>query len=106
MSSIAVEQKIHLMDLAFCKFCEEEYGINRGVYNTIDAWFYENGVVDILLRRKEIVEFLEYVSKGVRRNGRHPKIKFGRKVLALKLREYYNNPPTGVDSSSTTNFSM
>ncbi|MED4731902.1 hypothetical protein P9597_27975 [Aneurinibacillus migulanus] len=34
------------------------------------------------------------------------KIKFGRKILALKLREYYNNPQTDVDSSSTTNFSM
>ena len=31
---------VNFTDYSFQKLCEREYGINRGVYNTIDRWFY------------------------------------------------------------------
>jgi riboflavin kinase len=58
---MAVSQidRIHLPDLSFCRLCEEFYGINRGVYNTIDFWFFEKGVKDIVKRREMVLDFLE-----------------------------------------------
>jgi hypothetical protein len=47
MSKIHDLIDINLADLAFANQCFEVYGINRGVYNTIDYWFYENGIKEI-----------------------------------------------------------
>ncbi|GAA3331356.1 hypothetical protein GCM10020331_087640 [Ectobacillus funiculus] len=56
-----LESSIHLPDLTFVDLCESNYGINRGVYNTIDAWFYKHGLKDILDRRRNILSFLEFI---------------------------------------------
>lgn len=77
------EKNIHLTDLSFFKFLEYNYEVNRGVYNTIDSWFYEKGEKDILQRRKKILEFLNYVNV----NGSN-KSKFGKGGLSNKLKEF------------------
>ncbi|HZG70862.1 MAG TPA: hypothetical protein VEY51_04920 [Chondromyces sp.] len=77
---------IHLPDLLFIQFCSNQFGINRGVYNTIDKWLYENGERNIIDRRKRIYHFLDYCLKnGLSNDG---KIKFGHGNLSNKLTEY------------------
>ena len=72
---------IHSTDLEFSKFCERNYKINRGVYNTIDAWFYFKGEINILSRRKKIIQFLRYL--------KHNKdLSFGKGGLSHKLNEF------------------
>ncbi|MGE6612409.1 MULTISPECIES: hypothetical protein [unclassified Peribacillus] len=82
-----VEEIINLTDLSFIKVCDEQYGINRGVYNTIDAWFYKQGISNILERRNSILYFLEFIkrSSGKENTG----CKFGHGGLTTKLEEYY-----------------
>lgn len=52
---------VQLPDILFVKHCEKEYGLNRGVYNTIDQWFFEkNSELTVEMRRKLIILFIEY----------------------------------------------
>lgn len=75
---------IHLTDYSFQKMCEIEFGINRGVYNEIDKWFFNKGFVDILERRREILNFIRFNAP----NGKK-KVRFGSGGLRQKLVEYY-----------------
>ncbi|MCO0600095.1 riboflavin kinase [Peribacillus butanolivorans] len=79
----------HLPDFSFVQFCKEEFGVNRGVYNVIDSWFYHNGSVDILKRRNKIIHFLNYMyhSKEIKSNGR---MKIGKNGLSAMFDEYLN----------------
>jgi riboflavin kinase len=81
--------EIHYTDYSFQKLCEKKYGVNRGVYNAIDQWFYENGIKNINKRRKEILNFLSYTALSI---GNSPlsKIKFGNGGLITKLNEFWN----------------
>lgn len=54
------EQRAHLPDLDFVRACWKEYGVNRGIYNVIDKWLYENGCIDIAKRRNTILRFLYF----------------------------------------------
>jgi riboflavin kinase len=77
---------IHLPDLHFNQFCVRQFGINRGVLNTIDEWFFENGIQNILERRKRIYHFLTCCYQiGLADNG---KMKFGHGNLSKELTEY------------------
>lgn len=84
---------IHLPDLQFVRFCEEKYGVNRGVYNTIDSWFYRKGLIDIVIRRKTIIQFLEYVSYSYRNS----KVKFGHGGLSSCLSNYWDKYRNNID---------
>ena len=53
-----LEHILQLPDLRFTKWCEKEFSINRGVYNTIDERLYEAGYLHVQDRRKAIVSFL------------------------------------------------
>ncbi len=76
---------IHLTDYSFQKLCDEEFGINRGVYNEIDKWFYNEGLVNILMRRKAILNFIRFNAI----NGKD-RVRFGNGGLRQKLVEYSN----------------
>ncbi|MDQ7864156.1 hypothetical protein RCO48_32960 [Peribacillus frigoritolerans] len=52
---------INLPDLAFQKYCLSKYGLNKGIYNTIEAWFYNRGYNDIQRRRSEVLEFINFI---------------------------------------------
>ncbi|MEW9673533.1 hypothetical protein [Ammoniphilus sp. 3BR4] len=69
---------VQLPDLSFIRLCESQYGINRGVYNTIDTWFYEQGWKGIVERRETILRFLD----------RNSFQRFGHGGLSIKLQEY------------------
>ena len=77
---------IHLPDYEFVKKCREIYGLNRGVYNIIDSWFYNNGITSITERRKLIIKFLE-TKKDHIVNGR---LIFGPNKLTLNLQAFFD----------------
>ncbi|WP_241481564.1 hypothetical protein [Mesobacillus campisalis] len=80
----SVKNCIHLTDYSFQRMCEKDFGINRGVYNEIDKWFYNKGLVDILKRRKAILNFIVFNAA----NGQN-RVRFGSGGLRKKLVEYY-----------------
>lgn len=41
------ENMFHLPDLKFTQFCEQRFALNKGIYNTIDLWFYNKGLTNI-----------------------------------------------------------
>ncbi len=56
------EHKQHVLqfpDLRFASYCCKTFGVNRGVFNVVDEWFFEQGIVDVLTRRNFIVHFFE-----------------------------------------------
>ncbi|WP_172368991.1 hypothetical protein [Sporosarcina jiandibaonis] len=57
---------VHLPDLSFVRKIEESFFINRGVYNTIDAWFYDNGFIDITERRIHVLRFLQHMTANLK----------------------------------------
>lgn len=83
-------QLVHHTDYSFQKWCEKKYGINRGVYNVIDQWFYEKGIKNIISRRKEILNFLHFIAHPLRLN-QPLKIKFGKGGLVNRLEEFWND---------------
>ncbi len=86
---ISEQQLVHCTDLVFQRLCEQKYGINRGVYNVIDQWFYENGLKNIISRRKEILNFLCFVTYRMNVTTKPAKIKFGRGGLVSILEDYW-----------------
>jgi len=79
---------VHLPDLEFVRFCEEQFKINRGVYNTIDKWFAANQVHHIVKRRTVILRFLYWVTIYLPKD---IKLGFGMKGLTEQLSCYYKN---------------
>ncbi|CAH0255839.1 RNA-binding riboflavin kinase RibR [Peribacillus sp. Bi96] len=81
-------EHLNLPDRIFFHWCQQQYGLNRGVYNTIDHWFYEYGIVHILYRRINLLAFLEFASKPEPESGKTTLIKFGSGGLTQKLQEF------------------
>jgi hypothetical protein len=79
---------INLPDLLFVKYCTETFGLNRGVYNTIDEWFYMENVKDIKVRRENILDFLLYTIRSMDQDDRKGRLKFGKGSLINQLVEY------------------
>lgn len=89
-SSLNNSTFLNLPDTRFYKWCYEQFGLNRGVFNTIDNWFYDNGIVNVLSRRIYLVAFLNYVeTSGLIQQGERY-LKFGHGGLSKKLREFLN----------------
>lgn len=53
---------LNLPDLAFVRYCQKNYRVNRGVYNTIEHWFYECGISKVQERRAMILLFLKQLT--------------------------------------------
>ncbi|WP_413783505.1 hypothetical protein [Peribacillus muralis] len=79
---------LNLPDRMFFHWCQQQYALNRGVYNTIDNWLHENGIIDILCRRINLLAFLEYASVSENTTGRAKLIKFGKGGLTKKLQDF------------------
>jgi riboflavin kinase len=84
---LSSEHQFNVADLSFFKFCHEKYGINKGVYNCIDAWLYNEGFIDIIHRRKTILSFLRFIQINYNHSGMNS-IKFGHGGLTPRLNEY------------------
>jgi riboflavin kinase len=94
-------EKIHLADLPFSRLCEKTFGINRGVYNTIDSWFYSKGITNILKRRNLILEFLESLYSHTDRERRFQK--FGQGGLSAQLDSYWQHLGFAQSASYVSN---
>lgn len=77
-----------LPDLHFYKWCGLTYGINRGVYNTLDALLFEKGFKDVYERRLVLISFLEYSLREDLYDEKRKAMKFGRGNLTVKLSEF------------------
>ncbi|WP_438350576.1 RNA-binding protein [Paenibacillus sp. FA6] len=74
-------------DLAFYHHCLKRYRLNRGIYNTMDQWFHDNGYPEIQQRRMVIIEFLECTSI-VHVNEHYKYLSFGKGNLMTLLSSY------------------
>lgn len=74
---------VHLTDYSFQKLCDVEFGINRGVYNEIDKYFYHIGIINILERRKQILRFIQFHATAEKK-----RVRFGNGGLRQRLIEY------------------
>ena len=77
------EEMLNLPDILFARLCESKFAINKGVYNTIDNWFFEKGIVQITSRRELILTFFQsiYIQQT--------KVKFGPGGLTMKLDTFW-----------------
>lgn len=80
-------RQLHLPDLFFSQHCETRYGINRGIYNTLELMLFEEGFHDILARRRAILAFLDFTIKDPAIYSRS-RCKFGPGGLTAKWREF------------------
>ena len=80
------EQYVHLPNLSLIRLCNEKFGVSRGLYNTIDILFYERGFQDVIVRRKAIIEYLQYVQE--QNEVVSEKVKFQRGKLQESIDEY------------------
>ncbi|MEC2074553.1 hypothetical protein [Metabacillus fastidiosus] len=78
---------LNLPDIAFFKWCSERFSINKGVFNTIDNWFYYEGIEEIILRRLYILAFLDFVQTTLGNQGLKF-IRFGHGGLTKRLNEF------------------
>lgn len=81
---------VHDPDYTFQKFIERTFGINRGIYNRIDEWFYCQGINDVINRRVLILEFSSFVAESKLKMGSPLKIKFGHGGLKEKLNNFWD----------------
>lgn len=79
---------LNLPDLPFFHWCNRQYRINRGVYNAIDQWFYDYGIINIQYRRIQILAFLEFAKEDVQNKEPITFIRFGHGGLTKKLNEF------------------
>ncbi len=84
MTIFQSEELLNMPDLLFSKFCEEQFEINKGVYNTIDHWFHQQGLSHIVNRRKMILSFCQSICLS-----ENEKVKFGPGGLTTKLNMFW-----------------
>ena len=87
MMEFQSEEILQMPDLLFARICEEKYEINKGVYNTIDSWFYKEGLSQIVERRKMILSFFQYI-RFTENQGK--RVKFGPGGLTIRLERFWN----------------
>ena len=79
---------VNLPDLHFSRWCNEQFSINRGVYNIIDERLYEAGFQKIQERRIELIHFLQNV---IQQSEQQRYFKFGPGNLTKALQQFYGN---------------
>lgn len=79
---------LHLPDIQFVTYCFESFGLNRGIYNTIDQWLYEFGFANIMQRRQIIVAFLDEMKQKDSRERSSSILRFGKGGLTKQLYDF------------------
>jgi riboflavin kinase len=74
-------------DLAFHHYCLQTFRLNRGSYNTIDQWLFDNGYPEIRRRRKLIIQFLELMQQSPTAEERKF-LSFGKGKLIVELSQF------------------
>jgi riboflavin kinase len=84
-------EAVHLPDIQFVNYCFQTYGLNRGIYNTIDQWFYSFGYREIIGRRSITIDFLKDIQQKHGRD-RSSLLRFGKGGLTKQLYDYIHLP--------------
>lgn len=84
-------------DLAFHHYCLHMYRLNRGTYNTIDQWLYDNGYPEIKNRRKMIIRFLDLMAQS-QADEQRKYLSFGKGNLIVELSQFTDEYDTRVRS--------
>ena len=79
---------LNFPDLQFYNWCNQQFRINRGVFNTIDQWFYDFGITEVILRRIYILSFLNFVREAESKAEQQKFIRFGKRGLVNRLFEF------------------
>ncbi|MFB4163858.1 hypothetical protein ACE1TI_08445 [Alteribacillus sp. JSM 102045] len=87
---------IHLPDLLFVQYCQETYGLNRGVYNRVDIWFYQQDVKNVIERRRYILDFLIFLLSSLDNDWERSRIKIGKGNLVHLLNQYWKKKDKSV----------
>ncbi|WP_423798406.1 hypothetical protein [Neobacillus sp. SAB-20_R2A] len=85
---------VNVPDYTFQKSIEMNYGINRGIYNRIDEWFFEQGIQEVIERRQIIVEFSNFVVEPKMKIATPVKTRFGNGGLVKSLNNFWNVRPS------------
>ena len=80
---------VHLPDLLFVKYCKENFGLNKGVYNVIDEWFYNKNLKNVEIRRQKVLEFLLCFIDAMNKESNMQRVRFGKGELINYLTEYW-----------------
>lgn len=75
-------------DLAFARLCEERFRVNRGIYNIVDNYFFENGYEIVEQRREKTIQFLNWVTVLLPKS---ENIKFGNNGVSEQLNFFLKN---------------
>ena len=81
---------LNLPELQFFHWCQQQYRINKGVYNTIESWFFQKGIVSILHRRIYILAFLDFVMKTTQYYTQNKYLRFGNGGLTQALSHFFD----------------
>lgn len=79
---------IQIPELHFIKLCTQKYKINKGIYYTVDNWFYHFGVRSLVGRRIYIIAYLEYLLEHGGYDLQSKYLKFGSGGLVKSLKEF------------------
>jgi riboflavin kinase len=80
--------ELQYTDYGFYRYCADRFGINRGIYNTVDEWFYHHGYHDnIVERRQQIICFMDFLA-GTENEESSGKVKIGVGGLRSKFTEF------------------
>ncbi|WP_240418619.1 RNA-binding protein [Paenibacillus periandrae] len=82
---------LHLPDIQFVNYCFQTFGLNRGIYNTIDQWLYSTGYREITSRRSQIISFLKDIQQ---KHGKDQSsvLRFGKGGLTKQLYDFIHLP--------------
>lgn len=98
-NSMKESELLNLPDLHFFLWCQKKYKVNKGVFNTIDSWFYDYGIVPILYRRIHILAFLDFAknaeAESTTDSALQKYLRFGPGGLARKLSEFITQTESG-----------
>ncbi len=84
-------QYLNLPDLQFFQWCNQQFGVNRGGYNTVDQWLFEYGILNIHNRRIQLLAFLDFVNEEGIKQDQHKFLRFGNGGLKRRWDEFMND---------------
>lgn len=86
--SIEGNEYVNLPDLQFFLWCNKNFRLNRGIYNTIDSWLYDLGIHHIIVRRIYLIAFLDFVKETLPEERNQKFLRFGNGGLTRKLQQF------------------
>lgn len=95
-----MEEQLHLPDLEFVKEAQSKFYVNRGIYNTIDAWFYKNGFRNIVERRHHIIQFLNYAHEIIKEDQERKHIYFPDGLIPTLENYQLNSTQVNINKSN------